>query len=51
MPTEANIKSEAISSKTASKADVEATAKGQGITVDEAKKRLKSAGFKIEGEE
>ena len=51
LPTEANIKSEAISSKTASKADVEATAKGQGITVDEAKKRLKSAGFKIEGEE
>ena len=37
--------------KVASAADVDATAKGQKITVDEAKKRLKAAGFKIEGEQ
>ena len=37
--------------KVASAADVDATAKGQNITVDEAKKRLKAAGFKIEGEQ
>jgi len=37
--------------KVATAADVAATAKGQKITEDEAKKRLREAGFKIEGEQ
>jgi len=37
--------------KIATAADVAATAKGQKITEDEAKKRLREAGFKIEGEQ
>ena len=37
--------------KVATAADVSATAKGQKITEDEAKKRLREAGFKIEGEQ
>jgi hypothetical protein len=36
--------------RVASKADIAATAKGQNITEEEAKKRLKAAGFQIEGE-
>jgi len=36
--------------KLATSADIDATAKGQKITVDEAKKRLRAAGYQIEGE-
>jgi len=51
LPTETNIKGERTLPKVASAADIEATAKGQNITVEEAKKRLKAAGFKLEGEQ
>jgi hypothetical protein len=50
LPTEQNIKSEKVAPKIATKADIQATAKGQNISEEEAKKRLKAAGFELEGE-
>jgi len=46
-----NAKAAKVAPKIASKADIAATAKGQNITEEEAKKRLKEAGYQIEGEQ
>ena len=51
IPFDDNAQSKPTTPKVASLADVDATAKGQKITVEEAKKKLKEAGFKIEGEQ
>jgi len=51
IPFDDNAQSKPTTPKVASLADVDATARGQKITVEEAKKKLKEAGFKIEGEQ
>jgi len=51
LPTAQNVRSEKVATKVASAADIQATARGQNITEEEAKKRLKAAGFQIEGEQ